>query len=59
MKAFIRIWDAVAALPVNSAVLDGEAILLRPDNTSDFEGRRSWSLMTSWRPMARTCAPSL
>src|SRR3954453_20029155 len=40
-KAFSRIRDAVAALPVNSAVLDGEAILLRPDNTSNFDGLRS------------------
>jgi ATP-dependent DNA ligase len=30
-KAFTRIRDAVAALPVESAVLDGEAIILRPD----------------------------
>jgi bifunctional non-homologous end joining protein LigD len=40
-KAFTRIRDAVAALPVESAVLDGEAILLRADNTSDFDGLRS------------------
>src|SRR3954467_11143778 len=40
-KAFTRIRDAVAALPVESAVLDGEAIVLRPDNTFDFEGLRS------------------
>jgi bifunctional non-homologous end joining protein LigD len=40
-RAFTRIRDAVATLPVDSAVLDGEAILLRPDNTSDFEGLRS------------------
>ena len=40
-KAFTRIRDAVAALPVDSAVLDGEAIILRPDNTSDFEALRS------------------
>jgi bifunctional non-homologous end joining protein LigD len=40
-KAFTRIRDAVAALPVDSAVLDGEAVLLRSDNTSDFEGLRS------------------
>jgi bifunctional non-homologous end joining protein LigD len=40
-KAFTRIRDAVAALPVNSAVLDGEAILLRADNTCEFEGLRS------------------
>src|SRR3954467_8052668 len=40
-KAFTRIRDAVAALPVESAVLDGEAILLRPDNTSNFDGLRS------------------
>ena len=31
----------VAALPVDSAVLDGEAIVLRPDNTSDFVALRS------------------
>ena len=31
-KSFTRIWDAIAALPVESAVLDGEAIILRPDN---------------------------
>ena len=30
-KAFTRIRDAVAALPVDVAVLDGEAIVLRPD----------------------------
>jgi bifunctional non-homologous end joining protein LigD len=54
--AFTRIRDAVAALPVDAVVLDGEAILLRPDNTSNFDGlhsrqgkqRRSWSPMTSW-----------
>ena len=40
-KAFTRIRDALAALPVDSAVLDGEAIVLRPDNTSDFEALRS------------------
>src|SRR4051812_18936969 len=40
-KAFTRNRDAVAALPVDSAVLDGEAVLLRSDNTSDFEGLRS------------------
>src|SRR6478609_5274602 len=40
-SAFARIRDAVAALPVASAVLDGEAILLRPDNTSNFDGLRS------------------
>src|SRR3954464_14355847 len=39
--AFTRIRDAVAALPVDNAVLDGEAIVLRPDNTSDFQALRS------------------
>lgn len=34
--AFTRIRDAVVALPVDSAVLDGEAVVLRPDQTSDF-----------------------
>ena len=32
-EAFTRIREAVAALPVDSAVLDGEAVVLRPDNT--------------------------
>ena len=53
-KAFTRIRDAVAALPVNSLVLDGEAVILRPDNSFEFEAlrsrqgqqRRSWSPMT-------------
>ena len=40
-NTFTRIRDAVAALPVESAVLDGEAIVLRPDNSSDFEALRS------------------
>src|SRR4051794_32386916 len=40
-KAFTRIRDAVAALRVDSAVLDGEAILLRPDYSFDFEALRS------------------
>jgi bifunctional non-homologous end joining protein LigD len=40
-SAFARIRDAVAALPVESAVLDGEAVLMRPDNTFHFEGLRS------------------
>ncbi|MGA8600209.1 MAG: hypothetical protein WB663_02250, partial [Beijerinckiaceae bacterium] len=40
-KAFSRIRDAVAALPVDSAVIDGEAVVFRPDNTSDFEALRS------------------
>jgi bifunctional non-homologous end joining protein LigD len=40
-KAFTRIRDAVAALPVDNAVIDGEAVVLRPDNTSDFEALKS------------------
>ena len=40
-NTFTRIRDAVAALPVDSAVLDGEAIVLRSDTTSDFEALRS------------------
>jgi bifunctional non-homologous end joining protein LigD len=32
-NAFARIRNAVAALPVETAVLDREAILLSPDNT--------------------------
>src|SRR4051794_12265195 len=46
-KAFTRIRDAIAALPVDSAVLDGEA---RPTLTGCGRGRvkqrRSWSPMT-------------
>jgi len=33
--------DAVAALPVESAILDGEVVVMRSDNTSDFEALRS------------------
>ena len=40
-NTFTRIRDAVAALPVHNAVLDGEAIVLRRDATSDFEALRS------------------
>ena len=40
-NTFTRIRHAVAALPVDSAVLDGEAIVLRSDTTSDFEALRS------------------
>jgi hypothetical protein len=43
--AFTRIRDAVAALSVESAVLNGDVILLRPDNTSDFEGLRARRLV--------------
>ena len=39
--AFMRIRESLAALPVDSAVLDGEAVVLRPDQTSDFEAMRS------------------
>lgn len=37
---FARIAAAVAALPVQRCVLDGEAVLLRPDGRSDFLGLR-------------------
>jgi bifunctional non-homologous end joining protein LigD len=40
-KAFTRIRHAVAALPVESALIDGEAIVLRSDSSSDFEALRS------------------
>jgi bifunctional non-homologous end joining protein LigD len=39
--AFSRIRDAVAALPADNAVIDGEAILIRPDGSFDFDGLRS------------------
>jgi ATP-dependent DNA ligase len=39
-KAFTRIRAVVATLPVESVVLDGEAIVLRPKGSQ----RRSWSL---------------
>jgi bifunctional non-homologous end joining protein LigD len=38
---FTRITGALAALPVERAVLDGEAIVLRPDAASDFFALRS------------------
>src|SRR4051812_12087532 len=37
--SFIRIRDAVAALPVETAVLDGEAVLMRSDSTLKASGR--------------------
>jgi bifunctional non-homologous end joining protein LigD len=40
-NTFSRIRDAVAALPVHSAVLDGEAIVFRSDSSSDFEALKS------------------
>jgi bifunctional non-homologous end joining protein LigD len=40
-KAFTRIRDAVAALPVESAVLDGEATVMRSADRCDFEALRS------------------
>jgi bifunctional non-homologous end joining protein LigD len=40
-KAFTRIRDAVAALPVEKAVIDGEAVVMRPDNSFDFQALRS------------------
>jgi hypothetical protein len=59
------IGDAVAALPVESAVLDGEANRYAIGRSMRFRGaeltgkqRRSWSDMTSWPPMGRTCALS-
>ena len=67
-KAFMRIRDAVAALPVDSAVLDGEAIVLRSDATSDFEALRSRqgqaeAVLVAYDIMevrtGRTCAQSL
>jgi hypothetical protein len=36
-KAFTRIRDAVAALPVDSAVLDREAVLMRTEHHQFFE----------------------
>jgi hypothetical protein len=40
-KAFTRMRDAIAALPVKNAVIDGEAVLIGTDTSSDFEGLRS------------------
>jgi ATP-dependent DNA ligase len=49
-NTFTRIRQAVAALPVESAVSDGEAIFLRPGNSSKFEALRFR------RGQASTCA---
>src|SRR3954452_13171923 len=35
-KAFTRMRDAIAALPVENAVVDGEGVVIRPDNSFDF-----------------------
>jgi bifunctional non-homologous end joining protein LigD len=40
-NTFTRIRDAVAALPVDSAVLDGEAVVFRSDTSSAFEALKS------------------
>ena len=40
-EGFTRLRDAMAALPIDSAVIDGEAIVLRSDSTSDFDALRS------------------
>jgi ATP-dependent DNA ligase len=40
-NTFNRIRDAVAALPVDSAVIDGGAVVMRPDNSCDFDALRS------------------
>jgi bifunctional non-homologous end joining protein LigD len=40
-SAFTRIRDAIAALPVESAIIDGEAVVIRPDNSFGFEALRS------------------
>src|SRR5947209_10173163 len=39
--AFTRIRDGIAALPVEHAVIDGEAVLPRAGGSFDFEGLRS------------------
>ena len=36
-KAFTRMREAVAALPVENAVIDGEAMVMRTENSFDFE----------------------
>jgi ATP-dependent DNA ligase len=38
---FTRIRDAVAALPADTALIDGEAVLPRADGSFDFKGLRS------------------
>jgi bifunctional non-homologous end joining protein LigD len=40
-KAFTRMRDAIAALPVENAVVDGEGVVIRPDNSFNFEALRS------------------
>jgi bifunctional non-homologous end joining protein LigD len=40
-STFLRIAEAVRALPVDSALLDGEALVLRPDGHSDFAALRT------------------
>jgi bifunctional non-homologous end joining protein LigD len=38
---FMRIAEAVRALPVDGALLDGEAVVFRPDGHSDFAALRT------------------
>ena len=55
-KAFTRIRDAVAAPPVESAVLDGEAIVMRPGNTTKSRAlcrTREAVFASAGRPLSR------
>jgi bifunctional non-homologous end joining protein LigD len=38
---FLRIAEAIRALPVDNALIDGEAVVFRPDGHSDFAALRS------------------
>src|SRR4051794_40716444 len=61
--AFTRIREAVAALPVDSAVLDGEAVccgeitapILTACALAKVKQRRSWLPMISWSWTGKTC----
>ena len=65
-KALTRIRDAVAALPVDSAARDGDAIALRPDNSFYFPGAEiprghAEAILVAYdimRRTGRTCALS-
>ena len=41
LRPIIPTPSPASALPIDTAVIDGEAIVLRSDNTSDFEALRS------------------
>lgn len=56
--AYRSVADAVAALPVRSAVLDGEVVALLPDGSTSFEALRHLARVPAKRGAGRTAGRS-